>query len=128
MAYRAVTTQEGFNLLTILGMISTDATAPRLLFNLEPVVLPPAPAALEFHHRVALARKQYRRCCRQMADVRVAIEGVDLVFVETRLHDLSVVPLVLRQIECARDMPLCIIFGRTHIHDVHRLSLFEPAL
>src|SRR6267143_5053809 len=110
MAYRAVTTQVGFNLLAILGMISTDATAPCLLFNLEPVVLPPAPATFEFHHRVALARKEDRCTRGQVADVRIAVQHVDLAFVETRLHDLSLVPLVLRQIECARDMPLCIIF------------------
>ena len=28
-----------------------------LLLDFEPVVLPPASAALEFHHRVTLARK-----------------------------------------------------------------------
>ena len=40
-----------------------------LLLDVEPVVLPPAPATLEFHHGVALARKQDRSTRGQVADV-----------------------------------------------------------
>jgi hypothetical protein len=53
----------------VLSWGPADATASCLLFDLETVILPPTPAAIEFHHGVALAR-EYDRCIRgQVADV-----------------------------------------------------------
>ena len=40
-----------------------------LLLDVEPVVLPPTPATIEFHNGVALARKQDRSTRGQVADV-----------------------------------------------------------
>ena len=40
-----------------------------LLLDLKSITLPPAPATIEFHHGVALARKQDRCTRGQVADV-----------------------------------------------------------
>ena len=83
MAYRPVTAQEA-PLLLWQTRFDTDAEAlvtsevssqalnqskHWLLLDFEPVVLPPAPATLKFHNRIALVRKQDRCGRGQVADM-----------------------------------------------------------
>jgi hypothetical protein len=101
--------------VTIMSGLSVFVNSS--LLDLERIVLPPAPPAVQFHDRIAFTGELHAGSRGEMTHDGIAVQHVDFVLAQA----FQRLPLIFGQIDRAGDVSVGVIFRGSDIHDIHSL-------